>query len=69
VVFGVTAVIMPGTVLGDGAILGAIAAADVGQELNGGTLYMGVPATPTTKHETGVRPCSFERILRNDLTA
>ena len=54
VVFGVTAVIMPGTVLGDGAVLGAIASADIGQELGGNTLYMGVPATATTKHETGL---------------
>ena len=59
-IFGVTAVIMPGTQLGDGCVLGAIAAADVGQELAGGTLHMGVPAVPTTKHQTGAaaRPCA-----------
>ena len=51
-----TAVIMPGCVLGDGAVLGAIAAADVGQELAGGTLHMGVPAIATTKHQCGARP-------------
>jgi acetyltransferase-like isoleucine patch superfamily enzyme len=54
-VFGVTAVIMPGVTLGDGAVLGAIAAADVGAELAGATLHMGVPAIPTTKHAAGAR--------------
>ncbi|CAL8464659.1 g4194 [Coccomyxa elongata] len=53
VVFGVTAVIMPGTILGDGAVLGAIAAADIGQELGSNALFMGVPAIPTSKHTTG----------------
>lgn len=53
VVFGVTAVIMPGTVLGDGAVLGAIAAADIGQELGSNALFMGVPAISTSQHQTG----------------
>lgn len=45
--------IMPGTILGDGAVLGAIAAADIGQELGSNALFMGVPAIPTSKHTTG----------------
>lgn len=53
VVFGVTAVIMPGTVLGDGAVLGAIAAADIGQELGSNALFMGMPAISTSQHQTG----------------
>ena len=53
VVFGVTAVIMPGTILGDGAVLGAIAAADIGQELGSNALFMGVPAISTSQHQTG----------------
>ncbi len=48
-----TAVIMPGTILGDGAVLGAIAAADIGQELGSNALFMGVPAMSTSKHTTG----------------
>ena len=53
VIFGVTAVIMPGSILGSGAVVGAIAASDIGQELAGNTLYMGVPAMGTTKHDAG----------------
>ena len=52
-IFGVTAVIMPGSILGSGAVVGAIAAADIGQELAGNTLFMGVPAMGTTKHDAG----------------
>lgn len=54
VIFGVTAVIMPGSILGSGAVVGAIAAADIGQELAGNTLFMGVPAMATTKHDAGM---------------
>ena len=44
---------MPGSILGSGAVVGAIAAADIGQELAGNTLFMGVPAMGTTKHDAG----------------
>lgn len=53
-IFGVTAVIMPGSILGSGAVVGAIAAADIGQELAANTLFMGVPAMGTTKHDAGM---------------
>ena len=44
---------MPGAKLGRGAVLGAIACADVGQTLAAETLHMGVPAHPLTKQVTG----------------
>ena len=56
-IFGTTAVIMPGSILGKGALVGAIAATDIGQELAGDTLYMGAPAMATNKHDSGGSPC------------
>lgn len=53
VICGVMAVIMPGSTLGIGAVLGAIAAADIGQTLADRTLFMGAPAVATTKHDAG----------------
>ena len=44
---------MPGSILGKGALVGAIAATDIGQELAGDTLYMGAPAMATNKHDSG----------------
>ena len=57
VICGVMAVIMPGSTLGNGAILGAIAAADIGQTLADRTLFMGAPAAATTKHDAGEPHC------------
>ncbi len=48
-----TAVTMPGSILVSGAVVGAIAAADIGQELAGNTLFMGVPAMGTFKRNAG----------------
>ena len=56
-IFGTTAVIMPGSILGKGALVGAIAATDIGQELAGDTLYMGAPAMATNKHDSGAALC------------
>ena len=56
-IFGTTAVIMPGSILGKGALVGAIAATDIGQELAGDTLYMGAPAMATNKHDSGSLLC------------
>ena len=53
VICGVMAVIMPGSTLGNGAVLGAIAAADIGQTLADRMLFMGAPAAATTKHDAG----------------
>ena len=53
VICGVMAVIMPGSTLGNGAVLGAIAAADIGQTLADRTLFMGAPAAAITKHDAG----------------
>lgn len=60
-IFGTTAVIMPGSILGKGALVGAIAATDIGQELAGDTLYMGAPAMAANKHDSGAKPCPAVR--------
>ena len=65
VICGVMAVIMPGSTLGNGAVLGAIAAADIGQTLADRTLFMGAPAAATTKHDAGgPRPLCHAQAVR-----
>ena len=55
---GIQATMMPGSSLGAGAVLGAIALADAGQSLAGGMLHMGAPAVALSKHDAGpiIRP-------------
>ena len=70
VICGVMAVIMPGSTLGNGAVLGAIAAADIGQTLADSTLFMGAPAAATTKHDAGeTRPLCHSQPVMNSAWA
>ena len=50
---GIQATMMPGSRLGAGAVLGAIALADAGQGLAGGMLHMGAPAVALSMHDAG----------------
>ena len=50
---GIQATMMPGSALGAGAVLGAIALADAGQSLAGGMLHLGAPATALSKQKPG----------------
>ena len=50
---GIQATMMPGSSLGAGAVLGAIALADAGQSLAGGMLHMGAPAIALSKQDAG----------------
>ena len=50
---GIGAMMMPGSALGAGAALGALALADAGQSLAGGMLHMGAPSCALLKQEAG----------------
>ena len=51
VVIGTHSVVSPGSIVGDNSILGAMSATSVGQELEQGWIYMGVPARKYRKNE------------------